>query len=169
MHLPNVRAASLLALSSAASLVSGLGQKPIVSFTESADSFQIAGGAVKAGQILVSSNDYWGVIRAAGDLAVDFGRVTGTNYSLSNGVQSSAPASYVYNPINNMNNTFVSARSRAQLVYRQSWACVSTPFSHTIIVRNYGDRLLPWPHVRGSLSSRRCHYCRHNRSLERDR
>lgn len=109
MHLPNPKAASLLALSTAASLVSGLGQKPIVSFTKSPDSFQIAGGPVSAGQIRVSSNDYWGVIRAAGDLAVDFGRVTGTNYTLSNGVKGSAPASYVYNPVNNMNNTFVSA------------------------------------------------------------
>lgn len=108
MHLPNARAASLLALSSAARLVNALGQTPIVSFTESPDSFQIAGGAVSAGQILVSSNDYWGVIRAAGDLAVDFGRVTGTNYTLSNGAKDSEPASYTYKPVNNMNNTFVS-------------------------------------------------------------
>lgn len=109
MHFSNARAATLLALSSAASLVSGLGQKPIIGFSESDGSFQIAGGAVSAGQIRVSSNDYWGVVRAAGDLALDFGRVTGTNYTLSNGDKGSAPASYVYNPINNMNNTFVSA------------------------------------------------------------
>lgn len=107
MHLPNMKAASLLALSSAASLVNGLGQKPIISFKESDDNFRIAGGSIKAGQILVSSNDFWGVIRAAGDLAVDFGRVTGTNYTLSNGAKGASPASYEYKPVNNMNNTFV--------------------------------------------------------------
>jgi len=104
----NVKKAALLAVATAGSVVSGLGQQPIVAFTNSTGTYQIAGGSISAGQILVSSNDYWGVIRAAGDLAMDFGRVTGTNYTLSNGVNASAPASYVYNPVNNMNNTFVS-------------------------------------------------------------
>jgi hypothetical protein len=104
-----IKAAALLALTTAGSIVSGLGQQPIVAFTNSTGTFQIAGGSISAGQILVSSNDYWGVIRAAGDLALDFGRVTGTNYTLSNGVNASAPASYVYNPVNNKNNTFVSS------------------------------------------------------------
>jgi len=91
------------------SLVSGLGQERIVSINATTPgAFQIAGGPVSKGQILVSDNDYWGVIRAAGDLAVDFGRVTGINYTLSNGKASSAPVSYSYRPINNMNNTFVS-------------------------------------------------------------
>ncbi len=49
-----------------------------------------------------------GVIRAAGDLAVDFGRVTGTNFTLSNGVKGSPPASYTYSPNNNRNNTVYS-------------------------------------------------------------
>lgn len=102
------KVAGLLALVGAGSLVSGLGQQPIIAFTNSTGTFQIAGGSISAGQILVSSNDYWGVVRAAGDLALDFGRVTGTNYTLSNGINSSAPASYVYSPVNNMNNTFVS-------------------------------------------------------------
>lgn len=104
-----IKAAALLALTTAGSIVSGLGQQPIVAFTNSTGTFQIAGGSISAGQILVSSNDYWGVIRAAGDLALDFGRVTGTNYTLSNGINASAPASYVYNPVNNMNNTLVSS------------------------------------------------------------
>jgi hypothetical protein len=89
-------------------LVNGLGQQPIIAFNSAKDSFQIAGGSISKGQILVSSNDYWGVIRAAGDLGLDFGRVTGTNYTLSNGVNGSAPASYVYHPVNNKNNTVVS-------------------------------------------------------------
>lgn len=119
-----MRSGLLLALSSAgASLVSALGQKPVVSFNGTSSDFQIAGGSIKVGQILVSENDYWGVIRAAGDLAIDFGRVTGTNYTLStdsrlsgsnasavsNSTASGAAAAvYSFNPVNNQNNTFVS-------------------------------------------------------------
>ncbi len=111
----------VLALAGGAALVAALGQQPIVAFTKSDGGFQIAGGAVSTGQILVSSNDYWGVVRAAGDLALDFGRVTGVNYTLSNGLDGSAPASYSYKPVNNMNNTFVSRREPAaslSLLYR---------------------------------------------------
>lgn len=109
----------LLALCSAPSLVAALGQKPVVSFQGSDGDLQIAGGPISTGQILVSDNDYWGVIRAAGDLAVDFGRVTGTNYTLStgtrtsnstytNGTSSASAAVYSFNPVNNQNNTVVS-------------------------------------------------------------
>lgn len=111
-----------LALTSASALVAALAQQPVISFNGTAGDFQIAGGSISAGQIMVSENDYWGVIRAAGDLALDFGRVTGQNYTLStdslltgsnttlasNGTSSSA-AVYSYNPVNNKNNTFVSA------------------------------------------------------------
>ena len=103
-----MRTAAWLAISTAATFVAGLGQQKIISFTDSPGSFQIAGGSIKAGQILVSTNEYWGVIRAAGDLAQDFGRVTGTNYTLSNGQSPGSPAVYTYHPVNNMNNTFVS-------------------------------------------------------------
>lgn len=89
------------------SLVAALGQDSIVSTSSHGAEMQLAGGQVGKGQILVSSNDYWGVIRAAGDLAVDFGRVTGTNYTLSNGEKHAPPASYSYHPVNNMNNTVV--------------------------------------------------------------
>ncbi|KAK0611766.1 hypothetical protein B0T14DRAFT_571629 [Immersiella caudata] len=88
------------------SVVTGLGQERIISINGTAGAFQIAGGPVSKGQILVSDNDYWGVIRAAGDLAVDFGRVTGINYTLSDGKTSSPAAKYTYRPVNNMNNTF---------------------------------------------------------------
>lgn len=90
------------------SVVAGLGQERIISINATAGAFQIAGGPVSQGQILVSDNDYWGVIRAAGDLALDFGRVTGINYTLSNGKPTSGPATYTYRPVNNRNNTFVS-------------------------------------------------------------
>jgi hypothetical protein len=89
------------------SVVAALGQERIISLNGTGAALQIAGGPVSKGQILVSSNDYWGVIRAAGDLALDFGRVTGTNYTLSNGEAGSEPAIYQYRPVNNMNNTHV--------------------------------------------------------------
>lgn len=111
-----------LACAWAAPLVTALGQKPVVSFNGTSRDFQIAGGAIGAGQIIVSENDYWGVIRAAGDLAVDFGRVTGTNYTLSTDARlgssnatfsnsstvGDSAAVYSFNPVNNKNNTFVS-------------------------------------------------------------
>lgn len=111
----------VLALASAATLITALGQEPVVTFNGSGSDFQIAGGSIKAGQIIVSENDYWGVIRTAGDLATDFGRVTGMNYTLStdsrlsaststssNGTTSGAAAVYSFSPVNNKNNTFVS-------------------------------------------------------------
>jgi hypothetical protein len=91
------------------SVAAALGQERIISLDKNGADLQIAGGNVGKGQILVSSNEYWGVIRAAGDLAVDFGRVTGTNYTLSNGEKGAKPSEYTYKPVNNMNNTHVSA------------------------------------------------------------
>ncbi|KAJ9132090.1 Glycoside hydrolase family 115 protein [Pleurostoma richardsiae] len=105
-----------LALTGAASLAAALGQQPIVTFANSTGTFQIAGDSVSVGQILVSSNDYWGVIRAAQDLALDFGRVTGTNYTLSSGVNGSAPVTYQYKPVNNKNNTFYTTTSTQNLL-----------------------------------------------------
>ena len=105
-HLPS----SALLASLGACGVAALGQAPVVAFSASTGSYQIAGGAISSGQILVSSNDYWGVIRAAGDLALDFGRVTGTNYTLSSGEKGAQPPSYGYLPVNNKNNTFVSSQ-----------------------------------------------------------
>ncbi|KAK4102386.1 glycoside hydrolase family 115 protein [Parathielavia hyrcaniae] len=100
-----VKGALWLAFSSVAA---ALGQERIISTSSHGAQLQIAGGHVGKGQILVSSNDYWGVIRAAGDLAIDFGRVTGTNYTLSNGEKAAASAAYTYNPVNNVNNTHYS-------------------------------------------------------------
>ena len=79
-----------------ASLVAALGQKPIVSFKSVPKAFQIVGGNFSKPQILISSDDSWGVIRAAGDLAIDFGRVTGTNLTLSNGEKGGEAAIYEY-------------------------------------------------------------------------
>lgn len=101
---------SLLA-TGAAPLVSALGQAPVISFEEVKGGLQLAGGAVARPQILVAPEDYWGVIRAAGDLALDFGRVTGTNFSLSNGEAGAEPAAYEYHPAA-ANYTAVSPVSR---------------------------------------------------------
>ncbi|RYP30523.1 hypothetical protein DL767_006200 [Monosporascus sp. MG133] len=88
-----------VATAALAPLAHALGQQPIISFTDYPNAFQVAGGSVSQPQILVSDNDYWGVIRAAGDLAKDFGRVTGTNFTLSNGKREAQQAAYEYNPI----------------------------------------------------------------------
>ncbi|KAH7367752.1 hypothetical protein B0T11DRAFT_253145 [Plectosphaerella cucumerina] len=102
------KALSLAGLSFLPSLVAGLGQQPIISFEASDNALQIYGGDVGTGQIRVSENEYWGVIRAAGDLATDFGRVTGTNFSLSNGEEGASPATYTFNPVDPTNNTVYS-------------------------------------------------------------
>lgn len=152
MLLSNTKAAALLAISTAVSLVNGLGQQPIIAFKNDSDTFQIAGGAISTGQILVSSNDYWGVIRAAGDLALDFGRVTGTNYTLSNGLNASAPAAYVYNPINNKNNTVVSVYPTFRV--RNGLGDVLTPHSIRLPEHQTSPALhTPMPHRPTLLSS----------------
>jgi hypothetical protein len=99
-----------LLLAAVAPLANALGQKQIISFERDAfdDHFQLAGPDRGAGQILVSDDDYWGVIRAAGDLAVDFGRVTGTNFTLGNGNRHAKPAQFKFDPVNVKNNTDVS-------------------------------------------------------------
>ncbi|KAI0405898.1 hypothetical protein F4802DRAFT_138996 [Xylaria palmicola] len=81
-----------------ASLVTALGQEAVVGFKRAPGAFQLAGGKISRPQILVSADDSWGVIRAAGDLAIDFGRVTGTNFTLSNGKKGARPATYQYRP-----------------------------------------------------------------------
>lgn len=98
------------ALVSIAPFANALGQpwKQAIGFGEAPeDAFQLAGKDIGGGQILVSEDDYWGVIRAAGDLALDFGRVTGTNYTLSNGKKGSGPALFEFEPVDVGNNTHV--------------------------------------------------------------
>lgn len=94
-------------------LTSALGQERVISFSNGGrnaeeDLFRLSGGDSGPGQILVSGEDYWGVIRAAGDLAVDFGRVTGTNFTLSNGEDGAEAAVFEYEPVDVSNNTHVS-------------------------------------------------------------
>lgn len=92
-------------------LAYALGQEPIIAFGDedlAEGQFQLASKDSGAAQILVSDNDYWGVIRAAGDLGLDFGRVTGTNFTLSNGESDAESARFVFEPVDVTNNTVVS-------------------------------------------------------------
>ena len=63
--------------------VNALGQNATVTLTADKGLLQLAGSGVN-GQILVSANDWWGVLRAAEDLAGDMGKVTGRNLTLGN-------------------------------------------------------------------------------------
>src|SRR6266536_4621269 len=58
-------------------------QSPTVTLTVGSGLLQLAGKGLD-GQILLSANDWWGVIRPAEDLAGDFGKVAGKNLTLGN-------------------------------------------------------------------------------------
>lgn len=74
----------LLSLAPLLSSVVALGQNATITTVNPAPGLlQLAGKNVD-GQILLSANDWWGVIRAAEDLATDFGKVTGKNLTLGN-------------------------------------------------------------------------------------
>jgi len=76
----------LLALGLLTHHVSALGQSsPVTTDSGSGGLLKLAGGGVN-GQILLSADDWWGVLRAAQDLAGDFGKVTGKNLTLGNWV-----------------------------------------------------------------------------------
>ncbi|KAH8596621.1 glycoside hydrolase family 115 protein [Bisporella sp. PMI_857] len=66
--------------------VLALGQEPIVTTVQKAGLLQLAGQGIN-GQILLSADDWWGVIRAAEDLASDFGKISGKNLTLGSWVQ----------------------------------------------------------------------------------
>ncbi|KAI9739214.1 MAG: hypothetical protein M1834_007427 [Cirrosporium novae-zelandiae] len=65
-----------------ASVVVGLGQEKSIAFSSSSGALQLVGDGTSTSLVL-SENDWPGVIRAAKDLAADFGRVVGTNLTLS--------------------------------------------------------------------------------------
>ena len=73
----------LVALSALLPAITALGQNATVTTKADSSLLQLAGSGIN-GQILLSSQDWWGVIRAAEDLAHDFGRVTGKNLTLGN-------------------------------------------------------------------------------------
>ncbi|CZT52422.1 uncharacterized protein RSE6_13758 [Rhynchosporium secalis] len=69
----------LLRASLLSSSVSALGQASPVTTESSPSLLNLSGG-----QILLSRDEWWGVLRAAQDLAGDFGKVTGKNLTLGN-------------------------------------------------------------------------------------
>lgn len=64
-------------------LILGLGQQTLVSFEEEQGSLLLADGS-SSPTIIVGENDSLSVFRAASDLAIDFGRVTDVNGSVTN-------------------------------------------------------------------------------------
>lgn len=77
----------LTALSPFLPFINALGQAPVLTTSPPQNSssplLPLAGSGFNS-QILVSLDDWWGVLRAAEDLATDFGKVTGTNLTLAN-------------------------------------------------------------------------------------
>ncbi|KAG2412534.1 hypothetical protein HFD88_010091 [Aspergillus terreus] len=69
---------ALLTALCAVRAVDALAQESTIAFHGGKDSVRL-GGKGTSGVILLDGDDWPGVIRAAGDLAADFGRVTGTN------------------------------------------------------------------------------------------
>ena len=63
-------------------LVSALGQQAVISFSQSSGSVALAGHD-SSPSILIDNGDWAGVVRAANDLATDFGLVTGLNGTVS--------------------------------------------------------------------------------------
>lgn len=76
-------------------VVLGVGQKTIIAFNSTTGSLDLASGGSSV-QIIADQADWPAVLRAANDLALDFGRVTGTNGSLTmmNGTDSYNISSY---------------------------------------------------------------------------
>ena len=59
-----------------------LGQQASIAFSATTGALQLAGGN-GAAALVVDGGDWPGVVRAAKDLAMDFGRVTGTNLTMT--------------------------------------------------------------------------------------
>lgn len=85
--------------------VSALGGSRTLCFNTSSGGLPLSGWNIRGAQILVDNNDYWGVLKAASDLSVDWGKVTGRNLSLValNANDTRAPT-YAYRPTTNFVN-----------------------------------------------------------------
>lgn len=93
-------------------LVFGLGQNAVITLKKDPKLLQLAGQNLDS-QILVSPNDWWGVLRAAEDLALDFGKVTGKNVTLGSSKQKSEPILYEYRePTSNTNVSILISRTK---------------------------------------------------------
>lgn len=79
----------LIVLSALCSSVAALGQN-FTTTTVSSPGALLLADTQQNGQILLSANDWFGVIRVAEDLAGDFGKITGKNLTLGNWAASNA-------------------------------------------------------------------------------
>jgi hypothetical protein len=104
-------------------LADALGQNQTVGFNASKGALKISDG-----QIAVSGNDHWGVIKAANDLAIDFGRITGKNLTVYGINATSAPVYTWHAPTSN--TTY--AVGPAQNITGPSYT--STTLSNTSII-----------------------------------
>ena len=87
----------ILPLALLVSSVLGIGQKTTVNFNGAGMELASAGSSV---QVMCEQDDWPGVLRVCDDVAMDFGRVTGTNGSvtlLSTGSAPTLNASMIYN------------------------------------------------------------------------
>jgi hypothetical protein len=75
-----------------------LGQQQVVSFDGGAGTL-LLGSSASAPQIVVDASEWPGVTRAANDLAADFGRVTGTNGTITTSPNSTVSNSSASIPI----------------------------------------------------------------------
>ncbi|KAK7514024.1 hypothetical protein IWZ03DRAFT_247421 [Phyllosticta citriasiana] len=78
-------------------VVEALGQRPTIAFNGTAHDFLLASSSASV-RLLLDAADWPGVLRAADDVALDFGRVTGANGSVvldeSNGHRGNASATF---------------------------------------------------------------------------
>jgi len=74
--------------------VSAYGGNPVCGFNNTVHGSMPLAGAGLNPTIVVSQSDLWGVQRAAQDLAIDFGRVTGQNGTLLNITGNSLPGGH---------------------------------------------------------------------------
>lgn len=104
----NSRAASMKTLANLFGLVAlcasaaALGQNATVTTTYTPGLLQLAGNGES--QILLSTNDWWGVIRAAQDLAGDIGKVVDKNLTLANWQGGETTVEYIYRPVTSFVN-----------------------------------------------------------------
>lgn len=105
-------ASVFFALSALCCSVAALGQNSTVTTSSAPGLLQLAGDK-QEGQILLSADDWWGVIRAAEDLAGDVGKVVGKNLTLANWKGNKTTVLYSYKPVtNNVNVSFTFAIRR---------------------------------------------------------
>jgi hypothetical protein len=143
--------------------VLALGQNQTVSLKSGPKLLQLAGRGLD-GQILVSSNDWWGVVRAAEDLAGDIGKVTGRNLTLGNWKNKGTK------PDNKGDRTTVTYEYReptndinVSTAEQDLWVTADI-----LEVHSWPYLEIHWPNTSQQCQGENCDHCRHNREIRRD-